>query len=249
MNIQTETRTRTLIPSLAPQASAAEAGAEGQAAVVELAEGETAHVLHPSRIIAFEGESRAREDRFLNLSGMYRKKSWVESRITGEARFVLGLPAGVWFKALELPDHSNLLFDIRHVLLYDGSMKLESRLQKAKQALVTRDWVRMKFSGGGLLGLAASGPLYELSLDTARPVYVDAGCLVAFPEDASMRLSVYGNTLASQRMNYQWEMTGKGKVLIQPSPHDRVFTEGMRQDSLLRRMLREVLPFGGVFIK
>ncbi len=156
---------------------------------------------------------------------------------------------GFRLKPLELPEQSDLLFDIRHVLLYSGGMKLESRFQKVKQALVTQDWARMKFSGGGLLGLLSAGPLCDLTLDPHRPVYVDVGCLVAFPEKAAMRLRVYGNPLASQRMNYQWEMTGYGKVLLQPTPRDKAFAAGMRQDSLLRRVLREALPFGGIFIK
>ncbi|SDD62392.1 Uncharacterized conserved protein, AIM24 family [Paenibacillus sp. UNCCL117] len=222
---------------------------DGQAAAVELSPGEVAHVLQPARIIAFEGPSRGREDRLLNLAGYYRRKRWVESRMAGPSRFVLGVPAGFQFKALELPDGSDLLFDIRHVLLYDGRMTLESRFQRVKQALVTRDWVRMKFSGGGLLGLISAGTLCELELDPERPVYVDTGCLVAFPEQAQMRLAVYGNPLASQQMNYQWELKGTGKVLLQPAPRDRSFESGLRQDSLLRRVLREALPFGGVFIK
>lgn len=49
-------------------------GTEGQAATVELFHGDTAHVLHPSRIIAYQGSPQGREDRILNLSGMYRKK-------------------------------------------------------------------------------------------------------------------------------------------------------------------------------
>ncbi|WP_159888515.1 AIM24 family protein [Paenibacillus puerhi] len=222
---------------------------DGQAATIELETGEAAHVMHPGRIIAFEGPSQGREDRLLNLTGMYRRKRWVESRLTGPARFVLGVPAGFQFKAVELPAQSDLLFDIRHVLLYDGRMKLESRFQRVKQALVTQDWVRMKFSGGGLLGLISAGVLCELELDPERPVYVDAGCLVAFPERSDMRLAVYGNPLASQQMNYHWEMKGTGKVLLQPAPRDRNFDAGLRQDSLLRRVLREALPFGGVFIK
>jgi uncharacterized protein (AIM24 family) len=107
----------------------------------------------------------------------------------------------------------------------------------------------MRFSGGGLLGLVSTGTLCELTLDPERPLYVDTGCLVAFPERAEMRLAVYGNPLASQQMNYHWEMKGTGKVLIQPAARDSNFEAGLRQDSLLRRVLREALPFGGVFIK
>ncbi|MBP1156912.1 MULTISPECIES: AIM24 family protein [unclassified Paenibacillus] len=223
--------------------------AEGQAAAVELEEDESVCVLHPRQIIAFQGHSVSREDRLLSLSGMYSKKKWIESRLSGPARFVLGVPVGYSFKALELPDDSNLLFDIKHVLMYSQGMQLQSRLQKIKQALVTRDWIRMKFSGGGTIGLLSCGPLCELTIDQDRPVYVDIGCLVAFPEDAKLQLCVYGNPLASQRMNYHWEVTGRGKILLQPARPERGMMDPLQGDSLLRRLLRELLPFGNVMIK
>jgi hypothetical protein len=44
-------------------------------------------------------------------------------------------------------------------------------------------------------------------------------------------------------------MTGAGRVLLQPSKPDRGLNEQMQQDGFIRRVLREVIPFGGVFIK
>lgn len=225
------------------------AGSEGQAAAVELAADEAALVLHPKQIIAFQGRSGSREDRLLNVAGVYRKKRWIESRLTGPARFVLGVPAGYSFRAMELPEDSSLLFDIRYVLLYSEGMKLQSRFQKIKQAVVTQDWIRMKFSGGGTLGLLSCGPLCELTIDPSEPVYVDIGCLVAYPEEAKLQLCVYGNPLASQRMNYHWEITGSGKVLLQPSRPRLGLADPLQGDSLFKRILREALPFGGVIIK
>ena len=88
-----------------------------------------------------------------------------------------------------------------------------------------------------------------MELDPKQPLYIDVSCLVAYPRHAKLRLCVYGNTLASQHMNYHWEITGHGHVLMQPCKPDPKLDEHMKSDSLLRRIAREVLPFGGVFIK
>ena len=82
-----------------------------------------------------------------------------------------------------------------------------------------------------------------------KPLYVDTACLVTYPQKANIRLCVYGNTLASQNMNYHWEMTGAGRVLLQPSKPDRGLNEQMQQDGFIRRVLQEVIPFGGIIIK
>ncbi|MFN0224399.1 hypothetical protein [Paenibacillus sp. KR2-11] len=134
------------------------AGSEGQTAAVQLDAGEACLVLRPGGIIAYQGAPQGREDRILNLAGMYRKKQWVESRLSGPARFVLGVPPGHYLKALQLEAESSLLFDMEHVLFYSEGLRLQSRLQRTQEAFVSRDWVRMKFSGGGTLGLLSSGP-------------------------------------------------------------------------------------------
>ncbi|MDF2959264.1 MAG: hypothetical protein K0S39_999, partial [Paenibacillus sp.] len=43
-------------------------------AAITLNPGESVHVLHPNQIVAFQGEPSLREDSFMKLSGMYRKK-------------------------------------------------------------------------------------------------------------------------------------------------------------------------------
>ena len=73
--------------------------------------------------------------------------------------------------------------------------------------------------------------------------------LVAYPEKASIELSVYGNKLASQHMNVQWEIRGSGPVLIQTGSRDAELEEQLQNGGFIKRMLREVLPFGGVYIK
>ena len=52
--------------------------------------------------------------------------------------------------------------------------------------------------------------------------------LVAYPEEASIELSVYGNKLASQHMNVQWEIRGSGPVLIQTGSRDAELEEQLR---------------------
>ncbi|MNC26115.1 hypothetical protein D3C75_742330 [compost metagenome] len=69
------------------------------------------------------------------------------------------------------------------------------------------------------------------------------------PENANLQLCVYGNHLASQHMNYHWSMTGNGVALVQGSLAGPEMEKEHRQDGLVKRVLREVIPFGGVFIK
>jgi hypothetical protein len=60
---------------------------------------------------------------------------------------------------------------------------------------------------------------------------------------------VYGNSLASQHMNVQWELRGKGPVLIQTGSRDSGLESRLGDEGWFKRLLREVLPFGSVYIK
>jgi uncharacterized protein (AIM24 family) len=88
-------------------------------------------------------------------------------------------------------------------------------VQKIKNILVTRDIIRMKFSGKGMLGILSMGPIQSIRLDTTTPLFVDSSSLFAYPHNASVDLTVYGNYLASQHMHYQWKLQGEGFALIQ----------------------------------
>ena len=220
-----------------------------QLATLTLGQGESVHVLHPNQIIAFQGASAKREDSFLNLPGMYRKKRLIQSRISGPVRFMLGLPEGYYIATVPLEAEDDLLYEFRHILFYKTGITFRSQVQSVKNALITRDFIRMRFQGPGILGLISVGPLLEVELHPENPLYVDMACLIAYPQKAQMRLCVYGNTLASQHMNFQWEITGTGRVLLQPSKPDQALNEQMQKGGFLRRMLREVIPFGGVFIR
>jgi len=183
-------------------------------AKVMLDHGEAIHVLHPSSIIAYQGSPQLRQDRFMDLAGMYRKKKWIRSRMQGPSQFILGLPAGCTLRTMNIAPGSDLLFDFRHVLFYSDGMIMKSRIQKIKTVWITHEWVRMRFSGPGLLGILSAGDLGILELDPVRPLYVEKGSLIAYPEQAAVKLSVYGNPLASQNMQIQWELTGSGPILI-----------------------------------
>lgn len=107
----------------------------------------------------------------------------------------------------------------------------------------------MRFSGNGSVGILTTGDLATLHLHPEKPIFVDKSALVAYPQSASIKLSVYGNSLASQHMNVQWQLTGQGPVLIQTGYRDVELMNHLQDDNLLKRLLRELIPFGGVFIK
>ncbi|WNQ09708.1 AIM24 family protein [Paenibacillus aurantius] len=213
-----------------------------------LAEGERLHVLHPKSIVAFQGVPANREDRLLDLRGMYRKRKWIRADLTGPAHFLIALPTGYSLQTIPVDEGDDFLYDMRNVLFYSHGIEMKPVFLKIKNMLITRDIVRMKFTGSGTIGLLSHGPLHEMALEPTIPLYVDTGSLVAYPHNAELDLSVYGNHLASQHMNYQWKITGRGRVLLQSNKADRQVEEA-RDDGFVRRLLREALPFGGVFIK
>ncbi|UKS26799.1 AIM24 family protein [Paenibacillus sp. HWE-109] len=216
---------------------------------LRLEKDESVHVLHPNQIVAFQGKSELREDSFMKLPSMYRKKRLIQSRVRGPAHVMLGLPEGYSMSVISIGPEDDLLYEFRHVLFYTEGVSFTSHLQNVKNTLITQDLVKMQFKGPGSLGLLTTGPMFQMALDAKEPLYVDISCLVAYPRNAQLRLCVYGNTLASQHMNYHWEITGKGHVLMQPCKPDRKLDEHMQSDSLLRRIAKEVIPFGGIFIK
>jgi len=216
---------------------------------IELDGDEMLHLLHPKALLAFQGDPRNREDRFMNLSGMYRKRKLIQSQLQGPACLILGMMPGCMMEVVDIPQDSNLLFDFRHVLFYTDGMTMKSRVQTFKNAWITREWVRMRFSGPGRIGLLSSGSIATLQLDPHVPLFVETGSLVAYPENAKIKLSVYGNPLATQHMNVQWEMTGSGPILMQTGFRDGSLEDQLHKDSIVRRTLREMLPFGGVYIR
>ncbi len=216
---------------------------------IALEESDKLHVLHPKSIIAYQGDPESREDRFMDLAGMYRKKRWIRSLLSGPSEFILGLPAGCSLETVHIDEKSDLLFDFRHVIFFSDGMKLKSVIQKLKNAWITKEFVRMRFSGPGSLGIITAGDMKAIELQPDRPLYVETGALVAYPENASIQLSVYGNKLASQHMNVQWEIRGSGPVLIQTGSRDSELEEQLQNGGFIRRILREVLPFGGIYIK
>ncbi|TDF97137.1 AIM24 family protein [Paenibacillus piri] len=226
-----------------------QAGQITRLAVLALGAEESVHVLHPNQIVAFQGEPSLREDSLMKLSGMYRKKRMLQSRIRGPARFMLGLPEGYCLGTVDIQAEDDLLFEFRHVLFYTEGMSFRTHVQTVRNAIMTRDLIKMRFQGPGTLGLLTAGPIYPVELDPEQPLYVDVGCLVAYPQHVRLTPCVYGNALASQYMNYHWEIKGSGTVLLQPCKPDRQLDAHMESDSMMRRILREVIPFGGIFIK
>lgn len=216
---------------------------------VTLEEEEALHVLHSKAILSYQGSPLGREDKLMGLGGAFRKKKWIRTRLQGPSSFLLGLPAGFSFEAIEIPAESNLLFDFRHVVFFTEGMNYRSKVLKLKTAWITKELIRIKFSGPGKLGIISVGDIATMQLDPEIPLFVDTSALVAYPEDASIQLSVYGNSLASQHMNVQWELRGTGPVLIQTGSRDRQLETKLTEDGWIKRLLRELLPFGSVYIK
>ncbi|XMB28931.1 AIM24 family protein [Paenibacillus sp. BR2-3] len=222
----------------------------GQALAFTILENEEIYVLHPQQIIAYQGPSSGRADRFMDVKGMYRKRKLIRAEMSGPCRFVAALPPGYRIKTLQLDGKSDLLYDFRHLFYYSKGVEMQTRVLSMKNMFVTRDVVKVKFSGKGSIGILTEGTVSEAALDPLDPLYVDAGSVIAYPENAKLELTVYGNHLASQHMSYHWKMTGKGPVLFQAGRQNRRFERDTNDsDGIIKRFLREVLPFGGVFIK
>lgn len=185
----------------------------------------------------------------MDLGGVLRKKRWIRSRLQGPSRFLMGLPAGYTLEAIDIPEDSQLLFDFRHVAMFTDGMTYKAKIVKWKTAWITRELVRIQFTGPGMLGVLSAGDLATIQLHPEQPLFVDKNALIAYPEQAEIRLSVYGNTIASQHMNVQWELKGRGPVLLQTGSRDTGLEDKLTNDGWLKRLLREVLPFGSVYIK
>nr|WP_238557927.1 AIM24 family protein [Paenibacillus sp. A9] len=206
-------------------------------------------MLHPGQIIAYDGPSNGRHDRLMDVKGMYRKRNLIRADFTGPCRFVTSLPPGFNLIPITIEPGSDLLYDFRHLFYYTEGITMQTRLLKLKNILITRDVVKVKFGGQGEIGLLTQGTVMEMKLHLSEPIYVDARSLLAYPENAALKLSVYGNHLASQHMRYQWAITGSGSILIQSGHDNGELEQHLNDDSLFRRILREVIPFGGIFIK
>lgn len=185
----------------------------------------------------------------MNITGIYRKKKLIKSEITGPCQFVVALPPGFTMKEVELTENSDLLYDFRHLFFYSDGVTMHTKIQKIKNMLITRDAVKMKFSGKGKIGLLTQGQVCQQELHPTAPLYVDAGSIIAYPENAHLELTVYGNNLASQHMNYHWKMTGHGSVLFQAGRENRRLEQDLNDEGLFKRILKEVIPFGNVLIK
>lgn len=210
---------------------------------------EAVHLLHPRQLVAFQGASSQREDRFLDLKGIVRKKKFLKAKLTGPATAYIALPYGYSIESVPISGEGRLLFEFRNLLYFTDHIRMDSVVQSARNMLVTRDLIRMRFSGAGSIGILSHGPLLDWELHPERPSFIDSRCLIAYPDNARLELCVYGNHLASQNMAYHWKITGTGHVLLQAAPPDPDFEEQLGGDGIVKRTLRELLPFGNIWIK
>ena len=180
--------------------------------------------------------------------GMYRKKNGFVPILQGPVSLLLHSP-GFNMHEIELEGEQDMLYDFRHVFFYTKHVTMQTRILKIKNMLVTRDAIKMKFSGNGSIGILTQGPVCKVKLHPTEPLYVDAGSIIAYPEAAKLDLTVYGNHLASQHMNYHWKLTGDGYVLFQAGRQNQRLVDELNDEGIIKRFLREAIPFGGVFIK
>ncbi|MDP4099005.1 AIM24 family protein [Paenibacillus sp. P96] len=224
-------------------------GSSGNAVTFTLEEQEVVHVLHPQQIIAYRGPSSGRSDKLMNIKGIYRKRKLIQGDFAGPCRFTAALPPGFSLKMVTLADGSDLLYDFKHLFCYTSGIRMRAKVLSMKNMLFTRDAVKIKFEGSGQIGLLTQGVVCQEALHPTEPIYIDARSVIAYPESASLELTVYGNNLASQHMNYHFKMTGRGTVLFQAGEYNRRLAQDLDDESVIKRFLREALPFGGVFIK
>jgi hypothetical protein len=224
-------------------------GSSGTAVTFTLEDRELVHVLHPQQIIAYRGPSSGRSDKLMNIKGIYRKRKLIQGDFTGACRFTAALPPGFSLKMITLEDGSDLLYDFKHLFCYSSGIRMKTKVLSMKNMLFTRDAVKIKFAGSGQIGLLTQGVVCQEVLHPTEPLYIDARSVIAYPENASLELTVYGNNLASQHMNYHFKMTGKGTVLFQAGEYNRRLAQDLDDEGVIKRFLREALPFGGVFIK
>lgn len=221
----------------------------GQAVTFSLTTGDLIHMLHPEQIVAYRGPSNGRIDRFMNMKRMYRKGRLIQSDLSGPSQFVAAVPPGFAMKSIEINEGSDLLYDFRSLFYYSHGITMQTRLLNMKNLLITRAMIKVKFAGTGTIGILTQGPVCQTELHATEAIYIDAGSIVAYPENANLELTVYGNTLASQHMNYHWKITGQGSVLYQAGLQNRKLEKEMENEGFIKRVLREVIPFGGIFIK
>ncbi len=123
-----------------------------QHGTIALNKDESVCVLHPNQIIAFQGDSTKRVDSFMKLPGMYRKKRFVQSTIHGPSQFMLGLPEGFYLSTVPIEADDDLLYEFKHVLFYKVGITFRTHIQTVRNAMITRDFIRMRFQGPGVLG-------------------------------------------------------------------------------------------------
>ncbi len=222
----------------------------GSVVTLDLAEGEKLHVLHPQQIIAYRGPSSGRSDKLMNIKGMYRKHKLIQADFTGACRLIAALPPGFSLKMIELEGGDDLLYDFRNLFWYSSGIHMRTKLLSMKNMLFSRDVIKMKFdgivpdrsidSGTGMPGTASSN-----RADVCR--CKQRHCLSRKRQAGAD--SVWQPFGTSQHMNYHFKMTGHGTVLFHAGEHHRRLQQDMNDDGVIKRFLREVIPFGGVFIK
>lgn len=221
----------------------------GSAVTFDLGEGDLVHVLHPQQIIAYRGSSHLRHDKLMNIKGMYRKRKLIQADFSGPCRFTAALPPGFSFTTVPIEDGSSLLYDFRYLFYYTHGIRMRTKLLNVKNMLFTKEVLKMRFDGNGEIGLLTPGMVCQEALDPEKPLYIEASSVIAYPEQAKLELAVYGNHLASQHMSYHLKMTGQGTVLFQAGQHSRRLEQDLADEGLMKRILREIIPFGSVFIK
>jgi uncharacterized protein (AIM24 family) len=66
---------------------------------------------------------------------------------------MLGVPEGYYVGTVPIAEEDDLLFEFKHVLFYTEGVRFQTHVQSVRNAVITRDLVKMRFQGMGTLGL------------------------------------------------------------------------------------------------
>lgn len=197
----------------------------GQAVTFDLQPGDRLHILHPGQVIAYRGPAAQRSDKLLDIKGIYRKRKLIRSDYSGPCQLVAAFPPSVGLKTLTLTKGSDWLYDFRQLFYYTEGIHMETRVLSMKNMMITRDAVKVKFSGRGQIGVLTQGQVLELPLHPEEPLYVEAGRCWLTPRTRSWSCRFTATTWPANICATSGKSRGTGRSSSNPAvPEARIWS-------------------------